>query len=483
MKSFFEDLWTQSWFACGVRDKWSALVEAGILNTLKDKATTISALLSESQPKNAEKWTNSLKTKYNTYSTYSAAVAAISTYLDQRVPYLTAKFSALTTSMCEHTLAYSDNGNGTHKYACSKCGYEQIAADAHTLAVDANGKAKCSVCATEISTALAGTPSEGEKVYILNAGTSNAQYITKTGGFTPTANTVYKINEQPAEGTSFNNVYWVGEDGNNYADNIVVTDGTAWTGDVKIYAKSAEYSRTMKTDAVWGTVCLPFKTQSNDDVKLYELSESTTDANGSTMVFTEATSTGGLTPLVFKKNGEKTTKVEFAFSAQETGYVTVKDKKDMSFEKTGTSTATNWQFIGNVKKTKTLTIANTDALYFISSNQFHRAKGTLNVTPFRAYFVNTAPANSEVQAAKYSILADDDSSTAIDNVQVSATRPLAIFTKAGGISIVAPSDMHVTIYNINGMEVESINALKDKEYDINLPQGLYIINGLKFRIN
>jgi len=98
MKSFIEDLWTQDWFKTGVLAKWNALVEAGLLSTLKSKASTISATLEQSQQKNAEKWPNSLKTKYKNYSSYSAAVAAIGTYLDQRVPYLTKKFTALGTT-------------------------------------------------------------------------------------------------------------------------------------------------------------------------------------------------------------------------------------------------------------------------------------------------------------------------------------------------------------------------------------------------
>lgn len=475
MKSFIEDLWKQSWFACGVRDKWNALEEAGILATLKDKATTISAMLSESQPKNLEKWTNSLKTKYNSYSTYSAAVAAISTYLDQRVPYLTTKFNALAAGMCEHNYRYADNNDGTHKHYCTECNYAEVESEIHNLSAVTNGKTNCSLCNAEITVNGSKT---GEKVYILDAGTTKVQYITKTSGFTPIANTLYVINEKPEEGTSFDNVYWV-DGGDNYADNIVVTDGTAWLGEVKVYSKEATYSRSMGASSIWGTVCVPFKTKTNEDVTLYELSSSATDGHGNgTMTFVDATSTGGNTPLVYKKNNSSATSVTFSCEKQATGYVTVKEADGIS-KNVSKKVPSGWEFLGNVKATKSYeTSENANpAYYYIASNKFWQATGSLKIAPFRAYFKYTYDASPGAKAASFSI--SDDTATDITTV-CNQQKVLAIFSASGGVSIVSPRDMNVRIYSTSGALVKSLDMSANESRFVALNSGVYVVNGLKF---
>lgn len=473
MKSLFNYLWTQPWFGSGVRDKWNALKTVGLLATLKDKADAISGTLSQSQPKNAEKWAGSLGGAVN----YSATISNIKSYLDTRFDYLDTKFNARAAGLCDHTFTYVDNGNGTHKHYCTKCEYTDVESEAHTLTM-VSGKAKCSVCEFDVTAEVTGN--EGEKVYILNAGKAGAQYITKTSGFTPAANTLYPINEKPEEGTVFNNVYWT-ENGTNYADNIIVTDGKAWLGEVKVSAKNATYSRTMSASSVWGTVCLPFKTEKNDDVTLYQLSESTADNKGNgTMVFIEAESTGGLTPLVYKKNKASATNVSFKCSPQEDGNVTVKAAKKMSFDNTGKSTATNWQLIGNVKGTQTLTTSAdaTPALYYIASNKFWHATGTLDVTPFRAYFSYT-PTDGSSLAKSFSIGISDETPNRIEDA---SNKPLAIFIDRGSISLAADKNTAVRIYTISGAIVTNTIVGAGECKTINLPPGLYIVNGTKVTV-
>lgn len=95
MKNFFNALWTQDWFKQGVIEKWNTLygssASTDLLATLKQKATSISSTLAQTQEKNAEKWDNSL----GNYENYNSAVNAISTYLDQRFEYLNKKFNEL----------------------------------------------------------------------------------------------------------------------------------------------------------------------------------------------------------------------------------------------------------------------------------------------------------------------------------------------------------------------------------------------------
>jgi len=95
MRKWLKKLWRQKWFAEGVIAKWNTLYgenkSTDLQNLLKTKATAIAGTLAQTQVKNAEKWDNSL----GSYTSYSAAVGAVSTYLDSRFPYLDAKFNEL----------------------------------------------------------------------------------------------------------------------------------------------------------------------------------------------------------------------------------------------------------------------------------------------------------------------------------------------------------------------------------------------------
>lgn len=483
MKSLFNYLWTQPWFGSGVRDKWNALKTAGLLATLKSKADAISCTLSESQPKNAEKWTESLGG-----STYETAIANIKSYLTTRFDYLDTKFNARAAGLCEHEFAYADNEDGTHKHYCTKCDYTDIESDAHTLTM-VSSKAKCSVCELNVTEEVTGE--EGEKVYILDAGTSKVQYITKTSGFTPAANNVYKINEQPEEETVFENVYWLGADGKtNYADKIVVDDSAPWNVDIQIMAKEATHTRPTASASIWGTVCLPFKTKTNDDVTLFKLSSVSVDEDGKgTMVFSEASSRGALTPLVFKKNISSATSVTFTSEAQtdnadpaKNGFVTVKPTEKMSKNKSASKDPLppGWQYYGNVQEKQTVT-ANADgnpALYFISSNKFYRATSTLKVSTFRAYFEYTAPAE-EAKIATF-VIADDEATEIATTLN--EKNSLAIFTTTGGVNIVAPKNMTVNIYTAAGALAKSVTATANDSQFVAIPNGIYVINGAKFVI-
>ena len=475
MNKIFQYLWTQDWFKSGVKTKWDA-IKTSLPTTLSATITTLKETIAASQALNAQKWSNSL----GNYDSYEDALAATNTYITNRFAYLEKKFTELAGAAHVHSYtAYIDNGDGTHSRKCPTDNEVEEGSEIHTLIVNANGKAACSVCNLEIAE-VSGT--DGEKVYMLNAETSKVQYITKTSGFTPTANTLYPINEKPEEGTVFNNVYWT-IDGVNYADNIIVTDGTAWLGDVKVSAKNATYSRTMSASSVWGTVCLPFKTKSTDDITLYELSSSTADLEGNgNMLFVEATSTGGLTPLVYKKNNASATSVSFKCSPQDDGYVTVKAAKKMSVNNTGTSTATNWQLIGNVQDTQTLTTTADaiPALYGISSNKFWHATGTLNVTPFRAYFTYT-PADGSSLAKSFSIgVTADEEATNITSVN--SRKPLAIFLDKGSLSLASEKSTMVRIYSISGTIITNVSVGAGECKTINLSSGIYIVNGTKVTV-
>ncbi len=102
MKQFFQFLWTQDWFKSGVKTKWGELytgsTTSGLAQTLKTKASSLAETLEQSQAKDLVAWPNSMEynsTSHAKHANYAAAVAAISTYIDQRFPYLDKKFKEL----------------------------------------------------------------------------------------------------------------------------------------------------------------------------------------------------------------------------------------------------------------------------------------------------------------------------------------------------------------------------------------------------
>lgn len=105
MRKWLKKLWQQKWFAKGVLDKWNTLygesATTDLKTVLETTAGTISNSLSQTQAKNAAKWTSSL----GNYNSYSDAVAAISTYLDKRFSYLDVKFKEM------YSLAEAETGD------------------------------------------------------------------------------------------------------------------------------------------------------------------------------------------------------------------------------------------------------------------------------------------------------------------------------------------------------------------------------------
>ncbi|MCQ2255709.1 MAG: CotH kinase family protein [Bacteroidaceae bacterium] len=91
MRGFFADLWTQTWFKNGVIEKWNALMADNLKQTLSTKAAQIGKTLTQSQPKNAEVWTNSLEH----HTKYTNTIKAIQLYLDARFAYLDKKFKEM----------------------------------------------------------------------------------------------------------------------------------------------------------------------------------------------------------------------------------------------------------------------------------------------------------------------------------------------------------------------------------------------------
>lgn len=401
------------------------------------------------------------------YSSIAETYTAIKDFIDKHIDFLNTQYAIQYTALgckdlpeCEHTYndgKYVDNGNGTHTAKCDKCN-ALGETSAHTYVV-ASGKPKCSACNSIVDVEVTDGGSEGDDVYALtDASTKVITYLTKS--FTePTDNNIYKLAVEPAEGVEFYNTVY--PDGKIH--HLKIVEGQPYTQKDKYTALVAEYTRTLPAGESWGTLCLPFKVIPADceGVKFYQLASVSNDA----MVFEEATSTGGYTPLVFRK-----TSSEADVTAQNvsTGDISVKAaSKNVPLD-----VIDGWQFVGVIKQTR-LTADEHPYLYYISKDKFWHSEGAVNLKPFRAYFEAAAPSPAKTMGIR---IDNDDVPTSIEKTQ---QNKLAIFVDNSSISLVSPVNETVIVYSLDGKMAKQVELKANEAKDCTLAPGAYIVNGQK----
>lgn len=159
---------------------------------------------------------------------------------------------------------------------------------------------------------------------------------------------------------------------------------TLQTDNVIVTADAVAYGRTLANE--WGTLCLPFPVETDDNIQLYEMSGASSDA----LSFEKVASAAANTPVVFKAAGE--------------GF-TIKTTNDGSFE-VGFAAANptvkitpivdSWVINGSFIEEP----VNTSGMqaYALSGGQFIRATSKINVKAFRAWFQNNgAPLEAAIR--------------------------------------------------------------------------------------
>lgn len=493
MKSLFNYLWTQPWFGTGVIDKWNALLSAGLLTTLKDKADAISATLSESQAENARKWTGSLGDAQD----YATTIINIKNYLTTRFEYLGVKFAARAAGLCEHTYnknEYADNGDGTHSLICDKCSTTKTAEKTVHHYIAKEGHPYCEICKHSEDVAIEGSVEDDTRVYRIHESekATAVQFVAAEGGFAPSGNNIYICDEEITETTNnLTNVVWPrSADADYNANNIVLSDGDyIYDQKASIHAKSASYTRNMSS--TWGTLCLPFKIASCADYTLYEIANTkiNEDQTG-TIVFSQIESASGLQPVVFRKNTNASS-VTFRGVAQEkegvdNGLVTVKKSKKLgntdALLTTPVENSGSWALYGNVKKSNNTKEISPDYnnVYYIASNKFWRGTANVTVGTFRAVFVFTPTPGDEASAKSFSIAVSDNATTGMEDKHIE--KSLAIFVGNGEVIIDSNYDTNIAIYRIGGTLVANTTIEKGMQKRIALKDGVYIINGTKVTV-
>ena len=206
--------------------------------------------------------------------------------------------------------------------------------------------------------------------------------------------------------------------------NLVLTDAQPFGYTEDITATTASYSRSISNK--FGTICLPYAVNSNENVQYYTLDRK----EGSTLYLTKQDDIEAGVPAVFENLSDGTTLNITATNATIKGSVPAADA--------------TLKLIGTFNE---VVITDAEELakdYYISGGKFRQATSSLTVKPFRAYFTTTSGNN--VKMFNLSVLEEEE--TAIDNIQCSMLNAQSIYDANGmkqtslrkGLNIVKMTD-------------------------------------------
>ena len=226
---------------------------------------------------------------------------------------------------------------------------------------------------------------------------------------------------------------------NGTCQNFEIIDGQPLTiRGGSFTATTATYTRTMGN--TYGTLILPYEANANSDVQFFHLSNvlGDTSQEEGVLQFSAASHIDANTPILVKKVNSEATDISIIESN-----VTV---ENTTAEQNDETTTSGWSAEGYYSEQQ---FTEYSGLFYIASNQFWAATGTLTVKPFRAIYIyaGDTPAN----VLKISI---DDTPNAIMDIGTEGATPNGIYT-------------------ISGQLVRQNSDIRD------LAPGLYIINGKK----
>ena len=355
---------------------------------------------------------------------------------------------------CEHDYAncrYSILSDGTYRRICTICNAVEIDGDAYyQFVVYPESGSELTMMGTTWRPEDAGVDSEG-----------NALYPNAIAKVKVTADVAANIKD----GVNIVNVT-----GEQYCQNLVITDGHPYYCDKKYTAIHSTYTREVKNN--WGTMILPYKYQqaNNETASFYHLNAVNKNADGKiTLMLTPIDpsvdgNASAYTPVFFKRNNSSIKNV----TVKGENITVKKSTADKS-----NSTVADWTLYGVIEGTKTIT---DDNAYYVANNTFYRNDGTFEVNPYRAYIQYSG---LDIQVKSIDISEEDDSGIASGVKSVAAEDCLAIFIDNGQISVGVPTDMPVNITTTGGALIKSATLKRGDTVSVSVPAGIYIVNGVK----
>lgn len=316
--------------------------------------------------------------------------------------------------------------------------------------------------------------------------------------------------------SSVNVAYKTGGSAFQAAHNIVLTDKLPFYSPYDIQVAGAnmvEYKRTLTpaygTDISTATVVLPFNINVTDGLhenndgsgsfEVYQLdatnclsteedlnhnvdymkssahfvkvSGTTTEANKPYMIKVAAPSGEDKIPFIARINGATIKKTPTSLTG-ETGTGTI-SKANYTFTSNGTfSGATLKQ-----KDTPNIFYFAKNALYNIQSLQ---ANLDLYVLPFRAYYSYTSGSPAKANLLEIVFGANENPFADATGISSAESQPdLAVTTGHGTITIASKENNTVVISALNGMQAGRVVLKAGETKTVNVPAGLYVVNGVK----
>ncbi len=183
-------------------------------------------------------------------------------------------------------------------------------------------------------------------------------------------------------------------------EDIVLTDDAVFTATIDFIAPSVSYTRDMgSSTSKWGTIMLPFEVSSDEKVQYYDVSEVNLTEGVMTATPVETVAAGH--PCLFKRLDESNLTAGSS------------EKILISKSTTNGNISSSWKLVGTYSAITLDATATSDDYYYISADKFWHAIGTVDVKPYRAYFIGEAPASS---ARALSIVVEEDGTSSIEAV-------------------------------------------------------------------
>lgn len=149
-------------------------------------------------------------------------------------------------------------------------------------------------------------------------------------------------------------------------------------------------------------------------------------------------------------------------------------------EATLTDNGTTWKAYGTYAG---LTPAKADNRFIFASGYYRKTGAQVDnnvayVLPFRAYFDTTDKNAAKTNA--FAVVTDfNDIVTGIGNVKANGNNGLTIHAGHGCFSVTADYDTAVKAFTVGGQMVANGSISKGETVSYNVPQGVYIVNGVK----
>ena len=127
-------------------------------------------------------------------------------------------------------------------------------------------------------------------------------------------------------------------------------------------------------------------------------------------------------------------------------------------------------------------VPKTDNIFYFANNEFvnsadYKYNAPINVRPFRAYFAGNGTKNSAKLASFGLVFEDGIGTTGISTLDKNPD--LMVIPGSGVITMTSTKEQNVRVHSTSGVMVNNTKLQAGETQTINVPAGIYVINGVK----